>query len=42
MVQVLGNITLADGAAGTISITPSTTGVVDIQGSMNPYLIIYW
>ena len=33
-----GNITLADGAAGTISITPSTTGVVDIQGSMNPSL----
>jgi hypothetical protein len=31
-----GNITVADGAAGTISITPSTTGVVDIQGSMNP------
>ena len=31
-----GNITLADGAAGTISIAPSTTGVVDIQGSMNP------
>ena len=33
-----GNITVADGAAGTISITPSTTGVVDIQGSMNPSL----
>ena len=33
-----GNITLADGAAGTISLTPSTTGVVDIQGSMNPSL----
>ena len=33
-----GNITLADGASGTISITPSTTGVVDIQGSMNPSL----
>ncbi len=33
-----GNITLADGAAGTISITPSTTGVVDIQGSMNSSL----
>ena len=31
-----GNITLADGAAGTISITPSTTGVVAIEGSMNP------
>jgi hypothetical protein len=33
-----GNITLADGAAGTISLTPSTTGVVDIKGSMNPSL----
>ena len=33
-----GNITVADGAAGTISITPSTTGVVDIQGSMNSSL----
>ncbi len=33
-----GNITLADGAAGTISITPSTTGVVDVQGSMNSSL----
>jgi len=33
-----GNITVADGAAGTISITPSTTGVVDVQGSMNPSL----
>ena len=31
-----GNITVADGAAGTISITPSTTGVVDVAGSMNP------
>jgi len=31
-----GNITVADGAAGTISITPSTTGVVAIEGSMNP------
>ena len=31
-----GNITLADGSAGTISITPSTTGVVAIEGSMNP------
>ena len=33
-----GNITVADGAAGTISITPSTTGVVDVQGSMNSSL----
>jgi len=33
-----GNITLADGAAGTISLTPDTTGIVDIQGSMNPSL----
>ena len=31
-----GNITVADGAAGTISITPSSTGVVDVAGSMNP------
>ena len=33
-----GNITLADGAAGTISLTPDGTGIVDIQGSMNPSL----
>ena len=33
-----GNITLADGAAGTISLTPDTTGIVDIKGSMNPSL----
>ncbi len=33
-----GNITLADGAAGTISLTPDSTGIVDIQGSMNPSL----
>jgi hypothetical protein len=31
-----GNITIADAAAGTISLTPSTTGIVDIAGSMNP------
>jgi len=31
-----GNITIADGAAGTISLTPSTTGIVDVAGSMNP------
>ena len=30
------DITLADGAAGTISLTPDTTGIVDIKGSMNP------
>ena len=31
-----GNVTLADGAAGTISLTPDGTGVVAIAGSMNP------
>jgi len=31
-----GNITVADGAAGTISLTPSTTGIVAVEGSMNP------
>jgi hypothetical protein len=31
-----GNITLADGASGAITLTPNGTGVVDIAGSMNP------
>ena len=31
-----GNITLIDGANGTISLTPNGTGIVDIGGSMNP------
>ena len=31
-----GNITLADGASGAITLTPNGTGVVDVAGSMNP------
>jgi len=31
-----GNITLADGANGAITLTPNGTGVVDVAGSMNP------
>jgi hypothetical protein len=31
-----GNITLADGASGAITLTPDGTGVVDVAGSMNP------
>jgi len=31
-----GNITLADGANGEITVTPNGTGVVAIEGSMNP------
>ena len=31
-----GNITLADGASGAITLTPNGTGVVAIEGSMNP------
>ena len=31
-----GNITLADGANGAITLTPTGTGVVAIEGSMNP------
>jgi hypothetical protein len=31
-----GNVTLADGANGAITLTPNGTGVVDVAGSMNP------
>ena len=31
-----GNITLTNGANGAITLTPNGTGVVDIEGSMNP------
>jgi hypothetical protein len=31
-----GSITLLDGANGEITLTPNGTGVVDIEGSMNP------
>ena len=31
-----GTVTLADGASGAITLTPNGTGVVAIEGSMNP------
>ena len=31
-----GSITLLDGANGEITVTPNGTGVVAIEGSMNP------
>jgi hypothetical protein len=31
-----GNLTLTNGANGAITLTPNGTGVVDIEGSMNP------
>ena len=31
-----GSITLLDGANGEITLTPNGTGVVDVEGSMNP------
>ena len=33
-----GSITITDGAAGAITLTPNGTGIVDIQSSMNPSL----
>ena len=33
-----GNITITDGANGTITLAPNGTGIVDIQSTMNPSL----
>ena len=36
MVQHSGTFTITDGANGAITLTPNGTGVVAIEGSMNP------